>query len=57
MFFLSLLIPGTDPVLQILFVFFWGSTLIGTLVYVRIHGTEFVDIPHLVRTAEKEKVS
>ena len=38
---------AADPVLQIMYVTFWGASVIGTLVYICIHGKEFVDIPHL----------
>jgi hypothetical protein len=33
--------------LQIVYVVFWGATVVGTSIYVYIHGEEFVDIPHL----------
>ena len=46
-----------DAFLQIVFVLFWASSAMGTLVYGYIHGIEFVDIPRLIHTAEKEKIS
>lgn len=39
--------PVANPLLQLVYVLFWGAAVIVTLIYVYKHGEEFVNQPKL----------
>ena len=45
-----------DPLLQLVYVLFWGAAVISTLAYLYHHGQEFIDSPKLVHKVNKEKM-
>ena len=47
--------PSADPMLQLVYIFFWGATVLGTLGYVYSHGKEFTDVPKLVQKDLKDR--
>ena len=40
---------AANPVLQLLYVLFWGVAVLMTMVYVYKHGEEFVNHPQLLK--------
>lgn len=53
MLFISLIIPSDDIREQFVYILFWGGASIGTLFFIFLFGTEYVDKPKLTQAKQK----